>query len=227
MIGETGMVENFDVSLCLSFIRKKRQQERECGFYIQSRRCNVLRLKCEWMWDWCHGSCGWCRRCVNSVGGVYRRLRNAWIVWECVQETKKSQRVTKMALQTNLKVQHQFQRPCWSTSKGCLRWRGALSRHAPSSDVGRPPLVWRWAHWHGQNVLPWNGRPQGCPHRSWLPIGDHSFFRGGCTLSPLRTRPGRLCTWGGTRHWLTRTWTCPGWPPCVLAGQQTVFLGYL
>ena len=66
------------------------------------------------MWDWCHGSCGWCRRCVNSVGGVYRRLRNAWIVWECVQETKKSQRVTKMALQTNLKVQHQFQRPCWS-----------------------------------------------------------------------------------------------------------------
>ena len=154
MIGETGMVENFDVSLCLSFIRKKRQQERECGFYIQSRRCNVLRLKCEWMWDWCHGSCGWCRRCVNSVGGVYRRLRNAWIVWECVQETKKSQRVTKMALQTNLKVQHQFQRPCWSMSKGCLRWRGALSRHAPSGDVGRPPLVWRWAHWRGQNVLP-------------------------------------------------------------------------
>ena len=26
MIGETGMVENFDVSLCSSFIRKKRQQ---------------------------------------------------------------------------------------------------------------------------------------------------------------------------------------------------------
>ena len=49
MIGETGMVENFDVSLCSSFIRKKRQQERECGFYIQSRRCKVLRLKCEWM----------------------------------------------------------------------------------------------------------------------------------------------------------------------------------
>ena len=50
-------------------------------------------------------------------GCVYRRLRNAWIVWECVQETKKSQRVTKMALQTNLKVQHQFQRPCWWASK--------------------------------------------------------------------------------------------------------------
>ena len=49
MIGETGMEENFDVSLSSSFIRKKRQQERECGFYIQSRRCNVLRLKCEWM----------------------------------------------------------------------------------------------------------------------------------------------------------------------------------
>ena len=49
MIGETGMVENFDVSLSSSFIRKKRQQERECGFYLQSTRCNVLRLKCEWM----------------------------------------------------------------------------------------------------------------------------------------------------------------------------------
>ena len=79
-----------------------------------------LRLKCEWMWDWCHGSCGWCKTCVNSVGGVYRRLRNAWIVWECVQETKESQRATKMALQTNLKVEHQFQRHCWSMSKGCL-----------------------------------------------------------------------------------------------------------
>ena len=65
------MVENFDVSLSSSFIRKKRQQERECGFYIQFRRCNVLRLKCEWMRDWCNGSCWWCRRCVNSVGGVY------------------------------------------------------------------------------------------------------------------------------------------------------------
>ena len=36
MIGETGMVDNFDVSLSSSFIRKKRQQERECGFYIYS-----------------------------------------------------------------------------------------------------------------------------------------------------------------------------------------------
>ena len=29
MIGETGMVENFDVSLCLSFIRKKRKLHQE------------------------------------------------------------------------------------------------------------------------------------------------------------------------------------------------------
>ena len=27
MIGETGMVENFDVSLCLSFIRKLKQSD--------------------------------------------------------------------------------------------------------------------------------------------------------------------------------------------------------
>ena len=58
---------------------KKDSARKRVGFIhsIQSRRCNVLRLKCEWMRDWCHGSCGWCRRCVNSVGGVYRRLRNA------------------------------------------------------------------------------------------------------------------------------------------------------
>ena len=34
MIGKTGMVESFDVLLSSSFIRKKRQQDRECGFYL-------------------------------------------------------------------------------------------------------------------------------------------------------------------------------------------------
>ena len=34
MIGRTGLVDSCNVSLSASFIRKKRQQERECGFYI-------------------------------------------------------------------------------------------------------------------------------------------------------------------------------------------------
>ena len=33
MIGRTGLVDSFNVSLSASFIRKKRQQKRECGFY--------------------------------------------------------------------------------------------------------------------------------------------------------------------------------------------------
>ena len=40
MIGETGMVDNFDVSLSSSFIGKKRQQERECG----SARCKTCAM---------------------------------------------------------------------------------------------------------------------------------------------------------------------------------------
>ena len=41
LIGETGMVDNFDVSLSSSFIRKKRQQERVWGFIytIQEVQC--------------------------------------------------------------------------------------------------------------------------------------------------------------------------------------------
>ena len=148
MIGETGVVENFDVSLSSSFIRKsgRKDSKKESVGFIYNPVGAMF-------WGWSVSGCEiGAMGAVGGVGdawtvwGVYRRLRNAWIVWECVQETKKSQRVTKMALQTNVKVQHQFQRPCWSMSKGCLRRRGALSRHAPSGDVGRPPLVWRWAH---------------------------------------------------------------------------------
>ena len=46
---------------------EKTARKRVWVLYIQSRRCNVLGFKCEWMWDWCHGSCEWYRRCVNSV----------------------------------------------------------------------------------------------------------------------------------------------------------------
>ena len=119
MIGETGMVESFDVSLCLSFIRKKRQQERECGFYIQSRRCNVLRLKCEWMWDWCHGSCGWCRRCVNSVGGVYRRLRNAWIFMHSLTSCTHLRHCSRISYTTHSSHGTNLTSTHTSTSKHC------------------------------------------------------------------------------------------------------------
>ena len=49
MIGETGMVENFDVSLCLSFIRKKilpdeAQTERNVEIFYHSCLTNHVIL---------------------------------------------------------------------------------------------------------------------------------------------------------------------------------------
>ena len=69
MIGETGMVDNFDVSLSSSFVRKKRQQERECGFYIYNPGGAMF-------WGWSVSGCE-----IGAMGAV-SGVGDAWTVWE-------------------------------------------------------------------------------------------------------------------------------------------------
>ena len=62
------MVDNFDVSLSSSFIRKKRQQERECGFYIYNPGGAMF-------WGWSVSGCE-----IGAMGAV-RGVGDAWTVW--------------------------------------------------------------------------------------------------------------------------------------------------